>query len=185
MHYSLSPCQGLFLNGWILVEILGFLTVVYRSFLMGFSLGFSDENQQLKSKINEMLKNGCKTRQLGLCYQGSCCKSEPILFFTVININFQRKMVFKNSQEERKTGPRSNNSSSAVCLIHNDLESDTTYYFCVRAFNLAGESNTSEIVNCRTLNQTHIEIPRKYPMDLLTVFNKKKHISNFICRLGG
>ncbi len=70
-------------------------------------------------------------------------------------------MVFKNSQEERKTGPRSNNSSSAVCLIHNDLESDTTYYFCVRAFNLAGESNTSEIVNCRTLNHTHIEIPRK------------------------
>ena len=73
-------------------------------------------------------------------------------------------MIFKNSQEERKCALRGNNSSSAVCLIHNNLESNTMYYFCVRAFNLAGESNMSEIVNCRTRSETQTDVPGRLRM---------------------
>ncbi len=49
-----------FQNDWILVEMLGFLLVVYRFFLMGFQLVLIHEIQQLKSNINEMFENGCK-----------------------------------------------------------------------------------------------------------------------------
>ncbi len=37
-----------FRNGWILVEMLSFLLVVFRFFLMEFQLVFIHENQQLK-----------------------------------------------------------------------------------------------------------------------------------------
>ncbi len=47
-------------NGLILVEMLSFLLVVFRFFLMDFQLVFIHENQQLKTNINEMLENGCK-----------------------------------------------------------------------------------------------------------------------------
>ncbi len=49
-----------FQNGWILVEMLSFLLVVFRYFLMKFQLVFIHENQQLKTNINEMFENGCK-----------------------------------------------------------------------------------------------------------------------------
>ncbi len=49
-----------FQNCLILVEMLGFLLVVYRFFLIEFQLVFIHENQQLKSNINEMFENGCK-----------------------------------------------------------------------------------------------------------------------------
>ncbi len=48
-----------FQNGWILVEMLNFLLVVFRFFLMEFQLVFIQENQQLKTNINEMFENGC------------------------------------------------------------------------------------------------------------------------------
>ncbi len=49
-----------FQNGWILVEMLSFLLVVFRFFVMEFLLVFIHENQQLKTNINEMFENGCK-----------------------------------------------------------------------------------------------------------------------------
>ncbi len=49
-----------FQNGWILVEMLSFLLVVFRFFLMESQLVFIRENQQLKTNINEMFENGCK-----------------------------------------------------------------------------------------------------------------------------
>ncbi len=49
-----------FQNGWILVEMLSFLLVVFRFVLMGFQLFFIHKNQQLKTNINEMFENGCK-----------------------------------------------------------------------------------------------------------------------------
>ncbi len=49
-----------FQNGWILVEMLSFLLVVFRFFLMEFQLVFIHEKQQLKTNINEMFENGCK-----------------------------------------------------------------------------------------------------------------------------
>ncbi len=49
-----------FQNGWILVEMLSFLLVVFRFFLMEFQLVFIHENQQLKTNIHEMFENGCK-----------------------------------------------------------------------------------------------------------------------------
>ncbi len=39
-----------FQNGWILVEMLSFLLVVFRFFPMEFQLVFIHENQQLKTK---------------------------------------------------------------------------------------------------------------------------------------
>ncbi len=48
------------LLGWILVEMLSFLLVVFRFFLMEFQLVFIHEKQQLKTNINEMFENGCK-----------------------------------------------------------------------------------------------------------------------------
>ncbi len=49
-----------FQNGWILVEMLSFLLIVFRFFLMEFQLVFIHENQQPKTNINEMFENGCK-----------------------------------------------------------------------------------------------------------------------------
>ncbi len=49
-----------FQNGWILFEMLSFLLVVFRFFLMEFQLVSIYENQQLKTNINEMFENGCK-----------------------------------------------------------------------------------------------------------------------------
>ncbi len=49
-----------FQNGLILVEILSFLLVVFRFFLMEFLLIFIHENQQLKKNISETFENGCK-----------------------------------------------------------------------------------------------------------------------------
>ncbi len=49
-----------FQNGWILVEMLSFLLVVFRFFLVEFQLVPIHENQQLKTNINEMFENGCK-----------------------------------------------------------------------------------------------------------------------------
>ncbi len=50
----------IFQNDWILVEMLSFLMVVFRFFLMEFQLVFILENQELKKNINEMFENGCK-----------------------------------------------------------------------------------------------------------------------------
>jgi hypothetical protein len=66
-------------------------------------------------------------------------------------------MLFKTPGEERKCGRGA--AGNAVCLIHDNLKVDTTYYFCVRAFNAAGESETSEIVNCKTLSGTDSTLP--------------------------
>ncbi len=49
-----------FQNGSILVEMLSFLLVAFRFFLMEFQLVFIHENQQPKPNINEMFENGCK-----------------------------------------------------------------------------------------------------------------------------
>ncbi len=49
-----------FQNGWISLEMLSFLLVVFRFLIMKFQLVFTHENQQLKTNINEMFENGCK-----------------------------------------------------------------------------------------------------------------------------
>ncbi len=60
-----------FQNGWILVEMLSFLLLVFRFFLMEFhQLVFIYENQQLKTNINEMFETGCTYGWLVPCYWG-------------------------------------------------------------------------------------------------------------------
>ena len=58
-------------------------------------------------------------------------------------------MEFLTPKEERmlSRGPPINN---AVCLVMEHLDPDTTYYLCVCAYNSAGESGMSEIINSRT-----------------------------------
>ncbi len=69
-------------------------------------------------------------------------------------------MEFKTPGEERKYA-RGPNSASGVCLIHDNLDSGTMYYFSVRAYNAAGESEMSPLVNCTTLTESHITFPGK------------------------
>ena len=78
-------------------------------------------------------------------------------------------MTFKTPQEERKysRGPPTN--GNAVCLIHSNLNSNTTYYFCVRAYNAAGESEMSEIINCMTLSDTDSTLTGRHVMFLLKI----------------
>ena len=57
---TVRKCFKTFQNGWILVEMLSFLLVVFRFFLLEFQLVFIHENQQLKTNINEMFDNVCK-----------------------------------------------------------------------------------------------------------------------------
>ena len=66
---------------------------------------------------------------------------------------FQSRMLFKTPGEERNLG-RGPVTHNAVCLIHDDLESDTIYSFSVRAFNAAGESEVSETIECSTLQES-------------------------------
>ncbi len=51
-----------FQNGWILVEMLSFVLVVFRFFLMEFQLLFIHENQQLKTNI--IVADQCSKRAL-------------------------------------------------------------------------------------------------------------------------
>ena len=44
------------------------------------------------------------------------------------------------------------------------------YYFCVRAYNLAGESETSDIVNCMTLAQGESEMTGMVSIMMLCLF---------------
>lgn len=67
-------------------------------------------------------------------------------------------MEFKSPGEERKYA-RGPTSANGVCLIHDNLQSGTMYYFSVRAYNLAGESEMSPMVNCTTLAESHITFP--------------------------
>lgn len=62
-------------------------------------------------------------------------------------------MVFKTPGETRKCG-RGPPALNAVCLIHNDLESSTTYSFSVKAYNRAGESDMSAVIQCNTLQES-------------------------------
>eukprot|EP00918_Siedleckia_nematoides_P054876 GHVU01119821.1.p1 GENE.GHVU01119821.1~~GHVU01119821.1.p1 ORF type:complete len:609 (-),score=56.35 GHVU01119821.1:1770-3596(-) len=70
----------------------------------------------------------------------------------------QQTMLFMTTQEARNLG-RGTSGDSAVCLIHDNLSSCTMYYFCVRAFNAAGESDLSSVVNCTTLARDLSEVP--------------------------
>ena len=79
------------------------------------------------------------------------------LFRYLFIIYFQEKITFKSPHEERNA--RGNSSSNAVCLIQDNLRMDTMYYFSVRAYNSAGESEMSQIVNCRTLSSMDQNIP--------------------------
>ena len=67
-------------------------------------------------------------------------------------------ITFETPPEERTFG-RSPSSGNAVCLIHDNLESGTLYYFCVKAYNTAGSSETSNIINCKTLTDMDTAIP--------------------------
>ena len=66
-------------------------------------------------------------------------------------------MTFRTPGEERKCGRGL--SSNSVCLIHNNLRTATTYFFCVRAFNAAGSSEMSEVVSCTTLSYGTSSLP--------------------------
>ncbi|KAI0218954.1 E3 ubiquitin-protein ligase Midline-1 [Lamellibrachia satsuma] len=70
----------------------------------------------------------------------------------------QQMMIFKTPGEERKYG-RGMPSCSAVCLIQENLDSGIMYFFCTRAYNLAGESEMSEIINCTTLSEELSNMP--------------------------
>ena len=66
-------------------------------------------------------------------------------------------MVFKTPGEERNLG-RGPVTHNAVCLIHDDLDSDTTYSFSVRAYNAAGESEMSDKIQCSTLAESRSKL---------------------------
>ena len=78
-------------------------------------------------------------------------------------------VVFKTPGEPRKHG-RGPSSLNAVCLIHNDLLSDTCYKFSVRAHNNAGDSDVSQPIQCITLRETQSKLkgnkgkPKVHPM---------------------
>ena len=65
----------------------------------------------------------------------------------------QGTMLFKTPGEERRASRNGSPPMNAVCLIHDNLNAGTMYYFCVKAYNTAGESETSDIVNCMTLGE--------------------------------
>ena len=72
-------------------------------------------------------------------------------------------MIFKTPGEERRIGSSPNvSSSNSVCLIHDNLIPNTKYYFCVRAYNSAGESELSEVVKCTTLSAEETVIPGEW-----------------------
>ena len=71
---------------------------------------------------------------------------------------FQQVVIFTTPHEERKHG-RGPPTSNTVCLIHDNLDSGAMYYFCVEAYNAAGESETSDIVNCTTLSESQSLLP--------------------------
>jgi len=71
---------------------------------------------------------------------------------------FQEVVIFTTPHEERKHG-RASPSSNTVCLIHDNLDSGVIYYFCVEAYNAAGESETSDVVNCTTLSESQSLLP--------------------------
>ena len=47
-------------------------------------------------------------------------------------------------------------ASNSVCLIHDDLAPQTVYWFSVKAFNNAGESLSSQKVDCMTLARNEV-----------------------------
>ena len=80
----------------------------------------------------------------------------------------QEILEFKAPGEERKCG-RGPPSGNAICLIHDNLQSGTMYYFCVRANNASGESEMSDTVNCLTLSVNQSILPGNYHTLLATV----------------
>ncbi|ELU18514.1 hypothetical protein CAPTEDRAFT_219840 [Capitella teleta] len=72
--------------------------------------------------------------------------------------NEQEILEFRTPGEERYLG-RGTQGGGAVCLIHNNLESDTRFYFSVKAYNAAGESDMSEPINVITLSHAQNTIP--------------------------
>ena len=70
-------------------------------------------------------------------------------------------MEFRTPGEVRYMG-RGQTGGSAICLIHNNLENDTRYYFSVRAYNAAGESEMSEPINVITLSHSQNTIAGQY-----------------------
>ncbi|XP_074654156.1 E3 ubiquitin-protein ligase Midline-1-like [Tubulanus polymorphus] len=66
--------------------------------------------------------------------------------------------IFKMPQEERKSF-RSMEKGNAMVLVITNLVNNTLYYFCVKAVNSAGESDTSNIVNCTTLETNDSSVP--------------------------
>jgi len=78
-------------------------------------------------------------------------------------------MVFKTPAEERKYG-RGMPSCSAVCLIQENLDSGIMYYFCTRAYNMAGESEMSDVINCTTLTEELSNMPGRSVVLMLCRF---------------
>lgn len=67
-------------------------------------------------------------------------------------------MDFKTPGETRKCG-RGPQSDGAICLMHDNLESGTVYYFGVIAYNATGQSEMSEVIQCHTLSASQMTLP--------------------------
>ncbi len=66
---------------------------------------------------------------------------------------------FKTPGETRRCGRHVAQADSAICLMHDNLLSDTVYYFAVIAYNATGASEMSEVVHCRTLSASQSTLP--------------------------
>lgn len=70
-------------------------------------------------------------------------------------------MDFKTPGETRKCG-RGPQSESAICLIHDNLQCGTVYYFGVIAYNATGQSEMSEVIQCHTLSASQTTLPGEH-----------------------
>jgi len=71
----------------------------------------------------------------------------------------QWQMVdFKTPSETRKCS-RTLPSESAICLMHNNLQAGTVYYFSVIAYNATGQSEMSDVIQCHTLSASQTKLP--------------------------
>ena len=68
---------------------------------------------------------------------------------------------FKTPGEGRRCGRSA--ADSAICLMHNNLSSDTVYYFGVVAYNASGSSQMSDVVHCHTLADSQSTLPSTLP----------------------
>ena len=70
----------------------------------------------------------------------------------------QEMVDFKTPGETRKCS-RTLPSESAICLMHNNLQTGTVYYFSVIAYNATGESEMSDVIQCHTLSASQTKLP--------------------------